>query len=87
VVSIRISSGLRVLAVHDHARWDQGLVFVGGGLERPDARWGAVWRAAPEEGFFVIEGCFCSFAVLRRVHVLNSKWVARELSGRRNSKL
>jgi hypothetical protein len=36
---------------------------------------------------FVIEGCFCSFVVLKRVHVWISKWVARELSGRQNSKL
>jgi hypothetical protein len=45
--------GLRVLAAHDQARWDMGLVFVSDGLERPDARLGAVRRAVP------VEGCFC----------------------------
>jgi hypothetical protein len=78
VVSSWFSSGLRVLAAHDHARWDLGLLDVGGGRERPDARSGAVWRAAPREGsFFVSEGCECSFVVLWRVHVWISKWVAR----------
>jgi hypothetical protein len=51
-----VSSGLRVLAAHDHARWGLGLEDVGGGHERPDARWGAVWRAVPGEGVFVIDG-------------------------------
>jgi hypothetical protein len=49
---------------------------------------GARCGAPPaRRGFSISEGCFCSFVVLRRVHVLNSKWVARELSDRRNSKL
>jgi hypothetical protein len=46
-------SGLRVLAAHDHALWGMGLVVADGGRERPDARWGAVWRAAPGEGGFL----------------------------------
>jgi hypothetical protein len=29
-----------------------GFVFFGGGLERPDARLGAVWRAVAVEGGF-----------------------------------
>jgi hypothetical protein len=41
-----------VLAAHDQARWGLGLEDVGGGRERPDARWGAVWRAVPVEGGF-----------------------------------
>jgi hypothetical protein len=41
----------------------------------------------PRRGFFVIEGRFCLCVVLRRVLVRNSKWVARKLSERRNSKL
>jgi hypothetical protein len=53
VVSSWISSGLRVLAAHDQALWDMGLLDVGGGRERPDARWGVVWRAAPREGSFL----------------------------------
>jgi hypothetical protein len=48
------------------------------------ARYGA---PPPRRGFFVSEGCFCPIVVLRRVHVLNSKWLAGELSERRNSKL
>jgi hypothetical protein len=52
--SIRVCSGLRVLAAHHQARWDLGLVFVTGGHERPDARVGAVWRAIPVEGPFLI---------------------------------
>jgi hypothetical protein len=51
-----VSSGSRVLAAHDQARWGLGLEDVGGGHERPDARWGAVWRAAPREGGFVSDG-------------------------------
>ena len=47
---IVFSSRLRVLAAHDQARWGLGLEDVGGGRERPDARWGAVWRAAPIGG-------------------------------------
>jgi hypothetical protein len=47
---IVFSSRLRVLAAHDHARWGLGLEDVGGGRERPDARRGAVWRAAPVGG-------------------------------------
>jgi hypothetical protein len=58
-----------------------GFVVVDGGRERPDARWGAVWRAAPGEGGFVIDGYFCLFVVLKWVHVWISKWMARELSG------
>jgi hypothetical protein len=49
---IVVSSGLRVLAAHDQAKWGLGSEGVGGGHERPDARWGAVWRAAPGEGGF-----------------------------------
>jgi hypothetical protein len=60
---------------------------IGGGRERPDARWGAVWRAAPGEGVFVSDGRFGLSVVLDWVHFMISKWVARELSGRRNSKL
>jgi hypothetical protein len=52
-----VSSGLRVLAAHDQARWGMGLEDVGGGRERPDARWGAVWRAAPGEGDFCNRWC------------------------------
>jgi hypothetical protein len=47
-----VSSGMRVLVAHDHARWGLGLEDVNGGRERPDARWGAVWRAASGEGGF-----------------------------------
>jgi hypothetical protein len=50
---IVFSSGLRVLAAHDQARWGLGLEDVGGGHERPDARWGAVWRAVPGKGVFL----------------------------------
>jgi hypothetical protein len=49
---IVVSSRLRVLAAHDQTRWGVGLEDVGGEHERPDARWGAVWRAAPGEGGF-----------------------------------
>jgi hypothetical protein len=82
-----VSSGLRVLAAHDQTRWGLGLEDVDGGRERPDARWGAVWRAAPGEGGFVIDGGICLFVVMRWVQVWISKWVARELSGGRFSKL
>jgi hypothetical protein len=53
-----VSCWLRVLAAHDQARWGLGLEDVGGGHERPDAQWGAVWRAVPWEGGFVIYGWF-----------------------------
>jgi hypothetical protein len=76
-----------VLAAHDQARWGLGLEDVGGGRERPDARWGAVWCATPGRGVFVSDGCFWVVVVLEWVHVRISKWVARELSGRQNSKL
>jgi hypothetical protein len=46
---ILVSSGLRVLAAHDQAIWGLGLEDIGGGRERLDARWGAVWRASPRE--------------------------------------
>jgi hypothetical protein len=45
-----------VLAAHDQVSWDLGLVDVGGGRERPDARRGAVWCAGPVEGVFVSDG-------------------------------
>jgi hypothetical protein len=47
-----VSSWLRVLEAHDNARWGLGLEDAGGRHERPDARWGAVWRAVPGEGGF-----------------------------------
>jgi hypothetical protein len=47
---IAVSSGLRVLAGHDQAKWGLVLEDVSGKHERPDARWGAVWRAAPGKG-------------------------------------
>jgi hypothetical protein len=50
---IVFSRRLRVLAADDQARWGLGLEDVGGGRERPDARWGAVWRAALGEGGFL----------------------------------
>jgi hypothetical protein len=50
---IMFSSRLRVLAAQDRARWGLGLEDVGGGRERPDTRWGAVWCAAPGEGGFL----------------------------------
>jgi hypothetical protein len=50
---ILFPSGLRVFAAHDHARWGLDLEDVGGGRERPDARWGTVWRATPGEGVFL----------------------------------
>jgi hypothetical protein len=65
---IVFSSGLRVLAAHDQARWGLDLEDVGGGHERPDARWGAVWRAVPRKG------CFC-----KRWSILT--WVARVCRG------
>jgi hypothetical protein len=49
---IVFSSRLRVLAAHDQASWGMGMEDVGGGRERPDARWGAGWRAAPCRGGF-----------------------------------
>jgi hypothetical protein len=58
VVSRWGRSWLRVFAAHDEALWGMGLVVVDGGRERPDARWGAVWRAAPGKGLFVIDDCF-----------------------------
>jgi hypothetical protein len=76
-----IRSGLRVLAAHDQALWGLGLVVVDGGRERPDARWGTVWRAAPGEGGFCNRWFFCLFVVLKWVYGWISKWVARELSG------
>jgi hypothetical protein len=45
-------SGFRVLAAHHKIRWDSGLLFVGGGRERHDAWWGAVWCAGPVVGLF-----------------------------------
>jgi hypothetical protein len=42
--------GLRLLAANDKVQWDVGLLDVGGGRERPDARWGAMWCAGPVEG-------------------------------------
>jgi hypothetical protein len=41
----------------------------------------------PGRGGFVSDGCFWLVVVLDWVHVRISKWVARELSGRQNSKL
>ena len=55
-----IRSGLRVLAAHDQALWGLGSVVVDGGRERPDARWGAVWRAAPGERGFCNRWLFLS---------------------------
>ena len=43
---------VHVLAARDQAWWDLGLLDVGGGRERPDARRGAVWRAVPLGGSF-----------------------------------
>jgi hypothetical protein len=64
---------------------------VGGGWRRTGTSGRSVGRGVARRplggGVFVSEGCFCSFVVLRRGHVLNSKWVARELSERRNSEL
>jgi hypothetical protein len=45
--------GFRVLAAHDKVRWDMGFLDVGGGRERQDARWGAMWCAGPVEGVFL----------------------------------
>jgi hypothetical protein len=47
---IVFSSRLRVLAANAQAKWGLGLEDAGGGRERPDAQWGAVWRAAPGGG-------------------------------------
>jgi hypothetical protein len=53
-----------VLATHDHVRWDIGLLFVGGGHERSDARLGALWRRSRGGGFCKIdENCFCGVAL------------------------
>jgi hypothetical protein len=60
-----VRDGLRVLATHDHGQWNMGLLFLGAGQKRPDARSGAVWRAVPvEEGFFVIDDeCYCGIVL------------------------
>jgi hypothetical protein len=73
-----------VLAAHEYVRWNLGLSDAGGGRERPDARWGAVWamwRAGPFEGVFVSDGEVNGFAVLGWVRIVFLKWVARNLSG------
>jgi hypothetical protein len=44
------SSRLRVLAAHDQARWGLGLEDVGGGRERPDARWARCGAPPPVGG-------------------------------------
>jgi hypothetical protein len=69
---------LRVLAARDQARWDLGLVDVGGGRGRPDARkGGGVARRHPGKRLFVSDVYFLCVAVLRRVHLWISKWMAR----------
>jgi hypothetical protein len=75
-----------VLAAHDQARWGMGLKDVGGGHGRPDARWGAVWRAAPGEGGFYKRWLILNVRSTEVGKFRISKWVARELSGRRYSK-
>jgi hypothetical protein len=82
-----VCSGLRVLAAHDQDRWGVGLIFVGGGHERMDARCGVGSRAVTV-GVFLVSDCECrGFAVCWGELDVFLNWVAPDLSGGTEFKL